>query len=143
MFPLHQLTEMVRFTNAELRSKTKRETTKSELLKLFGVMILITKHEFTSQAQLWSTVAQSKYQTAALFGKTGMSRNRFDNLFTNLHFGHQPIERPAELSVEQYWWLLVENFVNNFNNHQESSFIPSNQMIKSRVNQGKISTDFC
>ena len=49
------------------------------LLKYFGIMILATRYEFGSRADLWSTTNTSKYVEAPCLGKkTGMSRNRFD-----------------------------------------------------------------
>ena len=84
MFPPTQLTDMVRLTNDELVRRGKSNTTKGEILKLFGVMILITSFEFTSRASLWSTVATYKYRPAPCFGKTGMARQRFDDLLSAL-----------------------------------------------------------
>ena len=43
MFPNTQLAECVRLTSLSLRSKDKKETTAGEVLKLFGVIILITR----------------------------------------------------------------------------------------------------
>mgnify|MGYP003546679353 FL=1 len=61
MFPPKQLTDMVRLTNEALDRRQQKQTTKGEILKLFGIMILMTSFEFTSRASLWSTVANYKY----------------------------------------------------------------------------------
>jgi hypothetical protein len=70
-------------------------------------------------------VAHSKYQPAPQFGMTGMSRNRFDDLFSAIRWSYQPITRLDEVLSEQYCWMLIDNFVKNFNKHHESYFNPS------------------
>jgi hypothetical protein len=80
MFPPKQLVIMLELTTGSLVANGKKPTTMGELIKFFGLMILATRHEFTSRASLWSTTSSSKYTTAAAFGKTGMWRTRFDNL---------------------------------------------------------------
>jgi hypothetical protein len=125
MFPPKQLTDMLTFTNVELTLKRKAPTTKGEILKLFGVMILMTTVEFTSRASLWATVAVHKYQPAPSFGKTGMSRNRFDELFSALRWSSQPATRPIHMSSKAYRWMLVDGFISNFNDYRAENFIPS------------------
>ena len=41
--------------------KKKIRTTTGEMLKMFGIMILITRYDFTSCASIWSTTAPYKY----------------------------------------------------------------------------------
>ena len=60
-FPLEQMKLHIKETNAQLRNARKRETTMTELYKVFGIVILITRFESTSRATFWSTVAQNKY----------------------------------------------------------------------------------
>jgi hypothetical protein len=116
---------MLRCTNQELSKGNKKETTKGEILAFFGVMILITKFEFSSRATLWSTTVPRKYLPAAAFGKTGMSRNRFDDLLRYMLWNEQPEVRPNSMSSEKYRWSLVDGFVDRFNEHRASMFIPS------------------
>jgi hypothetical protein len=125
MFPPKELAMIIYATNKILEKKRKRLTTEAEVLKLFGVIILITKYEFRSRASLWSNSSPSKYEQAPAFGKTGMSRGRFDDLWTSLRFAFQPSERPDYMSSETYRWLLVDQFVKNFNEYREKTFIPS------------------
>ena len=89
-FPPAQLDTMLRLTNLALIAGSKKVTTKGELLKYFGVMILCTRYEFTSRASLWSTTAPSKYVAAAGLGRTGMTCNRFDDLWRYLLWSEQP-----------------------------------------------------
>jgi Transposase IS4 len=81
MFPPKQLTSIVTYTNRELEDLKKRRTTKSEILKFFGFVVLCTKYEFSSRASLWSETAPTKYEKAAAFGRFGMARMRFDDLW--------------------------------------------------------------
>jgi hypothetical protein len=67
MFPLPHLNNIVRLTNSELTTLNKRETTAGEVLKFFGILILIS-NEFSARASLWSNTAPSKYLPAARIG---------------------------------------------------------------------------
>ena len=58
----------------------KPETTIGEILKLVGVLILNTEFDFVSRRTSWSSVAPSKYVPDPCFGKTGIIRNRFDDI---------------------------------------------------------------
>ena len=53
-----------------------------------------------------------------------MSRQRFDLLFRCLRFGEQPLQKPPGMSFASYRWLLIDDFVQNFNDHRRSTFIP-------------------
>ena len=125
MFPPTQLQEMCRLTNFQLNKKEARETTIGEILKFFGIMILATRFEFQSRASLWSNTAPSKYIPAPSFGRTGMSRNRFDELFSCVRWSEQPEEKPSGMSSETYRWLLVDGFVKWFNDYRAATFSPS------------------
>ncbi len=125
MFPPRQLDHMLKATNDQLEIRQKRKTTKQELLKFFGIIILCTKYEFTSRSSLWSTDPISKYELPPTFGRTGMGRVRFDELWTSVRFSYQPPTRPEDVSSEAYRWSLVDGFVSRFNNHRASTFIPS------------------
>ena len=124
-FPPIQLTNMIQLTNRALIADSKKPMTRGELLKFFGVMILCTRYEFTSRASLWSTTAPSKYVTAAGLGKTGMSRQRFDDLWRYIVWSEQPTVQPEGMSHEKHQWMLVDGFVHQYNRHRETDFIPS------------------
>ena len=116
---------MVRWTNVQLLESSLRQTTASEMLKFFEVIILTTKFEFTTRASLWNTTAWLKYRPAPQFGLTGMSKHRFEELFTNTRWSHQPEERGIDHSSEEYSWMLIDDFVTNFNDHRKNFFNPS------------------
>ena len=92
---------------------------------MFGILILSTRYEFGSRASLWSINPFSKYRPAPAFGKTGMSRARFDDLWGCLSFSEQPATRPETMTSEQYCWLLIDGFVEKFNEYRKHFFIPS------------------
>ena len=124
LFPPQQLREMVILTNRELYKLQLSETSPGEVLKFIGILMLCTRYEFGERRTLWSREPPSKYLPAPNFGKTGMSRSRFDSIFRFVRFSEQPEQR-GELSSEQYRWRLVEGFVTRFNEHRESYVIPS------------------
>lgn len=128
MFPPKQLVKMLQLTNRSLVEHKKRVTTTGELLKLFGVMILTTRYEFTSRASLWSTIAPHKYMTAPAFGKTGVASNQFDDLLRYLVWSKQPKERPDSVSSEKFRWMLVDDFVEAINKYRANHFNPSDMI---------------
>jgi Transposase IS4 len=73
-FSPSQLKEMRRLTNIQMRKQRYNEVTCGELLKFFGVLVLMTRLEFGSRASLWSTTSEFKFQPAHSLGKTGISR---------------------------------------------------------------------
>ena len=112
-------------TNKQLREQQKRETSVNELYKLFGIIILITRFETTSRAQLWSTVSQNKYIPAVELGSmAGMPRQRFDDLWSTLRWSCQLKERPQGVLHVEHRWMLINDMVDVFNQHREDDFIP-------------------
>ena len=98
----------------------KNYTTAGEIVKFFGVMLLVTRFEFGSRASLWSNVTTNKYIPAPSFGITGMPRKQFDNLWMCIRFSEH--NRPSDMTSEQYCWRLVDDFVKNFNEHRAQKF---------------------
>ena len=88
-----------------------------EIVKFFGVMLLVTHFEFGSRASLWSNVTTNKYIPVPSFGLTGMPRKWFDDLWMCIWFSEQPPNCPSDMTSEQYRWRLVDDFVKNFNEH--------------------------
>jgi hypothetical protein len=128
MFPPSELQLILRLTNSQLRSAGLKETTKGEILKFFGVIILATRFEFGDRASLWSSTAPSKYVPAPSFGQTGMTRPRFDTIWKYIRFSDQPDVRPDNMSSEQHRWRLVVDFVKTFNDHRAETFVPSDKI---------------
>lgn len=122
VFPKEHLKFMVVNTSAALRKAGEEETNTGELLKYFGVSILITNFEFSQRSDLWSATSKNKYIPAPALGKTGMSRNRYDVLTRHLVWSLQPDERPEGMSSEAYRWMKCDQFVDAFNQHRKDFF---------------------
>ena len=87
VFPQDQLTRVTELTSAKLESRRLPPTSPGEILKFFGILILTTRFQFGSRADLWATAPRSKHMPAPAFGaRTGMPRHRFDALWSALTF---------------------------------------------------------
>ena len=53
-----------------------------------------------------------------------MSRNRFDDIWYAVRWSRQPPEQPDGMSSERYRWMLVEDFVANYNDYRQRTFVP-------------------
>ena len=118
MLPPKQLTDMVNWTNIQLLKSSMKETTPSEVLKFFGILILTTTFEFTSRTSLWNTTAWSKYRPAPQFRLT----------VSCMRWSFQPAVptfKGESASSEVFRWKLVDDFVKNFNEHRANYFNPS------------------
>lgn len=86
---------MVRLTSAQLVERGLRPNTSGEILKFIGILVLATRYVFGSRAKLWATKPRSKYPMAPAFGaRTGMSRCRFDSLWSCLTCSQQGVRQP-------------------------------------------------
>ena len=128
MFPPKQLNTILRATNPILIDRNKKGTTKGEILKFFGLIILATKHEFNNRASLWSASPHSKYESAPNFGRSGMRRVRFDDIMSCKRFAEEPTTQPPNMTSEKCRWLLVDEFVEQFNDHCAANFVPSDMI---------------
>ena len=117
LFPPEQLQLILQLTNNELAMVRKNYTMAGEIVKFFGVLLLVTRFEFGSRASLWSNMSTNKYIPAPSFGLTGMPQKWFDDLWMCIRFGYQPRNHPSEMTSEQYHWRLVDDFIKNFNEH--------------------------
>jgi hypothetical protein len=97
-----------------------------ELLQFFGILLLITRFKFGSRRELWNTTTKNRFVPCPKFGETtGMSRNRFEEIWMNLQFSEQPKEREPTMSTHKFRWKLVDDFVEDFNEHRRQGFRPS------------------
>ena len=128
MFPPDEIDLIVRLTNIQLEKHQVKATTIGGIIQFFGVWILSTRFEFGSRSSLWSNTAPSKYVPAPAFGKTGLSRHRFDTLWRHIRFSEQDDKRPEGMSSESFRWKLVDDFVTNFNLHRATMFVPGDSI---------------
>ena len=70
LFPPQQLQLILQLAKNKLAMARKTYTTAGEIVKFFGVMLLVTRFEFGSRASLWSNVTTNKYIPAPSFGLT-------------------------------------------------------------------------
>ena len=57
-----------------------------------------------------------------------MSRPRFDDIILLITFSNQPTTRPESVSSEEYRWMLVNDFIKNFNSHCANVVVPSGRL---------------
>jgi Transposase IS4 len=125
-FPPNALKRILILTNKSLRKNEGKEIELGELLWFFGVVLLITKFDFGQRRELWNTVLSFKYIPSPQFGIcTGMCCICFEEIWMNLVFSAQPDERPPNMSTVTYQWMLVDDFVDDFNRHRRTHFHPS------------------
>ena len=98
LFPPEQLQLILQLTNNELAMVRKNYTTAGEIVKFFGVLLLVTWFEFRSRASLWSNMSTNKYIPAPSFGLTGMPWKWFNDLWMCIRFSDQPRNHPSEMT---------------------------------------------
>lgn len=117
MFPMHHLNKILELTNKELVQNNFLTTTASEILKLLGVLILITRCEFSSRRDLWKRDSdRSSLLPSARLGRF-ISRDRFEVLLRHLNFSSKSVQgRDA--------WSPVEEFLVAINRSREERMSP-------------------
>ena len=129
MYPPAHLVKIITLTNQNLLKIGKEKIRKGTLIKFFGIIILGTRFEFSSRSDLWSTASVSRFVEAPRFGeKTGMSRNRFDEIWSCIRFSEQPPERPEGVTSMDYRWMLVDDYIDAFNDYRASNYSPSDRI---------------
>ena len=112
-------------TNIQLNLKRKMEMNRPDFYKLLGLIILITRFEFTTISSLWIRAPISKYIPAPKLGiATGISRPFFDALWSALQWSEQPKEIPEGTPHAEHWWMLIYDMFEIFNRQRED-FLPS------------------
>lgn len=124
-FPKTQLNWVVERLCVLLLAADKDPTTLGELLRQFDVLILITRFKCGSRAEVWSETPRCKRIPVPAFGKTGMSRDRFEDLWRCMEWSYQPYPCPDDTSSEHWRWHLIQDFVDWINGHRASFYHPS------------------
>jgi Transposase IS4 len=105
LFPKQQLQEMHERTSKVLQEQTPplQPTSIGEVLKFFGILLIMTRFEFGKRSSLWATTGFNQFAPPANLGKTtGMSRMRFDDLWQFMVWSHQPEKRPEGISHKEW-----------------------------------------
>jgi hypothetical protein len=128
-FPPLALRLIITETNKKLVEKSANEIDLGEFLKFIGVMILITRFEFGERRECFQSKQPSPYMPAPnISATTGMTRHRFDMIWSCLTFSKVPAARPEGMSSAEYRWKHVDDFVEGFNGHRRSAFTPSERI---------------
>eukprot|EP00977_Amphora_coffeiformis_P024489 scaffold16003_cov149-Amphora_coffeaeformis.AAC.5 len=128
MMPGAAIQNIVSLTNIRLNEKKKTPIDYDELLSFFGVIILGTRFESSGRASLWNKTSTSRFVPPPDFGRTGLSRRRFEDIWYSLRFSYQPDTRPLHMSSEDYRWMLVDDFFSFINVEREKFFDPSSEL---------------
>jgi len=128
VIPREQIDLMIELTNNNLAGARVKSITEGELIKFLGLVVLATRFEFGARRELWSQTKKTKYEDAPAFGRTGMPRNRFDQIWSALSFSRQTNPKPPTMSWEEHRWQRIDNFVSNFNSHRATKYYPSDRI---------------
>ena len=130
MMPPEQLDLVLELTNKRLAAKKKKELTRQELIRWIGVCMLIASINFRGDCRkLWEGGgAASKYLPSYDLCAMGMSRNRFDDIWYAVRWSRQPPGQPDGMSSKRYWWMLIEDFVANYNKYRQRTFVPGSHI---------------
>jgi Transposase IS4 len=102
-FPPNAMKHILYLMNKKLEEDEQPEMGMGELLKFFGVLILISRFEFSNCRDLWSPKSNNRFIPSPAIGMTtGMSKHRFDILLANMTFSDQSETRPEGMSSEKY-----------------------------------------
>jgi hypothetical protein len=128
-FPPLAMRLIITETNKKLVEKNADEIDLGEFLKFVGVMILITRFEFGERRDCFQSKQTCPYMPAPnISAATGMTRHRFDMIWSCLTFSKVPAARPEGMSSAEYRWKHVDDFVDGFNGHRRAAFTPSERI---------------
>jgi Transposase IS4 len=90
-------------TNKKLEEDGQAEMGIRELLKFLGVLISITRFEFSNRRDLWSPNSNNQFiPTLAIGMTTRMAKHQFDILLASMTFSDHPETQPKGMSSEKY-----------------------------------------
>ena len=128
-FPMSFLSSIVQNTNKNLCTNHVSSTSAGEILKFFGIFLLMTRFSFGSRRDLWNRVGKHRFIPAPQFGRY-MPFKIFEDLRKHISFCALKEQDTAEQTVvddfrgEQKRWNLCEVFLNATNTHREQHFKP-------------------
>lgn len=120
MFPMSHLGDIVDMTSYQLEQVGKVSTNASEILRYFGILIMMSRFEFATRRDLWRTTSAFKYVPAANFGRI-MPYHRFEALRFSIRYSGG---RSSGDSATCNRWALVDDFVTAINHHRETFVTP-------------------
>ena len=125
-FPIEETNLTTRLTNTSLNPKEKNSLNQRYFYKFLGIMVSISRFQFTSRKRLRSPTSVNKYIPVLKLGSmTGMARRRLDNIWSGIQWGDKPSEIPDNMSQTEYRCLQIDEMVKILNKNREDSFISS------------------
>ena len=89
-FPIEQTNLRLCVTNTRLHAKGKNPLNQREFYDFLGIMILITRFDFTPRSSLWSPTSVDKYiPSVKLRPMNAMERLYFDNIWSEIRWVDQ------------------------------------------------------
>jgi hypothetical protein len=100
------------------------------LLCWIGVCILMFSINFCgNHRKLWEDGGTySEFLPSYNLCAMGLLRNCFEDIWYAVRWSQQPPKQPSGMSSEQYYWMLIDDFVANINRHCVSMFVPGNEV---------------
>lgn len=106
---------MVEKTNIHLEGKGARRTAAGEVMKFFGILILMNRIEFLNRRDLWCKQPFSRFRPEPNIGNA-MSRNSFELIRSSLRFSGNGVTEEQGYAR----WDFVTDFVQATNDHRRS-----------------------
>jgi hypothetical protein len=125
MMPPEQITEELRLMNLKLKKKGKQEATRGELLKFYGVNILVTRLRPHNRRDLWEGKRKCKCIEPNDLSRTGMTRHRYEEMLSVWEFSACLDEKPDGMTYQQWAWSKLDGFVKRFNEHRATKYSPT------------------
>lgn len=120
MFPMSHLGDIVEMMSYQLEQEQNIPTNASEVLRYFGILILMSRFEFATRRDLWRTTSAFKYVPAAKFGRI-MPYHRFEALRAFIRYSGGQSSGNSDTCNR---WSLVDDFVTAINNHRATFVTP-------------------
>ena len=108
-FPGDEVAHILQCTNAKMPTR-KKNVTKGDLFKVFGILYAMTTVEMPSRRSYWSTDSAGLFPAPAFGERFGMGYHRFEDILTHLAFDQEP--EPDDGADK--WWQ-VRRFVEAWN----------------------------
>ena len=99
-------------------------TTRWEVIKYIGVIILIARYELSLYHDTWYSRSHCKYIKPPGIGNTGLMRPRCDNIYPCIEFPIQQQKIPEGININDCECKFVNDHIEIFNRHKLERFYP-------------------
>ena len=87
--------------------------------------MLLIRCAVCNQRRLWDKTGKWAYLSSPKCNRTGIKFWRFEDIWQYLRWSKQPKERPYWMPHSTWRWILVNDFVKDFNKYRASYCVPS------------------